>query len=221
MPITHHNCEHPLFVCERGNESSMFSLINCASLYFLLVVGCHRPPVPKHGSTEGLFLHSGSRITYRCDPGFELQGFRTAICLTDGTWSATAPECGKIKYGIQFLPNSNLEVSVDLDLGSQCGTLVFVSFSRSLRDDVDHGKQLDFLSLSLVPVERVCTLPPKPVNGDHLLVYGPNDVLIALQYMCNQPYELIGISQRTCLPNNTWSGTPPVCSKGQTMFPPT
>ncbi|PWA24846.1 hypothetical protein CCH79_00010024 [Gambusia affinis] len=121
------------------------------------VVGCHRPPVPKHGSTEGLFLHSGSRITYRCDPGFELQGFRTAICLTDGTWSATAPEC--------------------------------------------------------VPVERVCTLPPKPVNGDHLLVYGPNDVLIALQYMCNQPYELIGISQRTCLPNNTWSGTPPVCSK--------
>ncbi|MEQ2243445.1 hypothetical protein ILYODFUR_007174, partial [Ilyodon furcidens] len=119
------------------------------------VVGCHRPPVPKHGSTEGLFLHSGARVTYHCDPGFKLRGFRTAICLNDGTWSAPAPEC----------------------------------------------------------VERVCTLPPKPVNGDHLLVYGPNDVLIALQYMCNQPYELIGISQRTCLPNDTWSGTPPVCSK--------
>ncbi|XP_015231194.1 PREDICTED: inactive serine protease PAMR1 isoform X1 [Cyprinodon variegatus] len=121
------------------------------------VVGCRRPPVPKHGSTEGLFLHSGARITYRCDVGFKLRGFRTAICLSDGTWSAPAPEC--------------------------------------------------------VPVERVCTLPPKPVNGDHLLVYGPNDVLIALQYICNQPYELIGISQRTCLPNNTWIGTPPVCSK--------
>ncbi|MEQ2314156.1 hypothetical protein AMECASPLE_009316 [Ameca splendens] len=125
------------------------------------MVGCHRPPVPKHGSTEGLFLHSGARVTYHCDPGYKLRGFRTAICLNDGTWSAPAPEC----------------------------------------------------------VERVCTLPPKPVNGDHLLVYGPNDVLIALQYMCNQPYELIGISQRTCLPNDTWSGTPPVCSKGQTMFP--
>ncbi|KAK5607888.1 hypothetical protein CRENBAI_009415 [Crenichthys baileyi] len=119
------------------------------------IVGCHRPPVPKHGSTEGLFLYSGARVTYHCDPGFKLRGFHTAICLNDGTWSAPAPEC----------------------------------------------------------VERVCTLPPKPVNGDHLLVYGPNDVLIALQYMCNQPYELIGISQRTCLPNDTWSGTPPVCSK--------
>ncbi|XP_072241635.1 inactive serine protease PAMR1 [Leuresthes tenuis] len=121
------------------------------------VVGCHRPPVPTHGSTEGLFHHSGARITFHCDPGFELRGFRTAICLSDGTWSAPAPEC--------------------------------------------------------VPVERVCTLPPRPAHGDHVLVYGPNDVLIALQYFCYQPYELSGVSQRTCLPNNTWSGTPPVCTK--------
>ncbi|XP_037538649.1 inactive serine protease PAMR1 [Nematolebias whitei] len=121
------------------------------------VVGCRRPPVPTHGSTEGLFHHSGARIKYRCDPGFELQGFRTAICLSDGTWSAPAPEC--------------------------------------------------------VPVERVCTLPSKPRNGNHFLVYGPNDVLIALQYLCHQPYELVGSSQRTCLPNNTWSGAPPVCTK--------
>ncbi|XP_054475946.1 inactive serine protease PAMR1 isoform X2 [Anoplopoma fimbria] len=121
------------------------------------VVGCRRPPVPTHGSTEGLFHHSGARITFRCDPGFELRGFHTAICLSDGTWSAPAPEC--------------------------------------------------------VPVEIVCALPPKPTNGDHFLVYGPNDVLIALQYLCYQPYELSGSSQRACLPNDTWSGTPPVCTQ--------
>ncbi|KAF7659780.1 hypothetical protein LDENG_00293110 [Lucifuga dentata] len=121
------------------------------------VVGCHRPPVPTHGSTEGVFHHSGARITFRCDPGFELRGFHSAICLSDGTWSAPAPQC--------------------------------------------------------VPVERFCTLPPKPTHGDHFLVYGPNDVLIALQYLCYQPYELSGNSQRTCLANNTWSGTPPVCTK--------
>nr|XP_020470873.1 inactive serine protease PAMR1 isoform X2 [Monopterus albus] len=121
------------------------------------VVGCRRPPVPTHGSTEGLFYHSGARITFRCNPGFQLQGIRTAICLSDGTWSAPAPEC--------------------------------------------------------VPVENVCALPPKPKHGDHFLVYGPNDVLIALQYLCYQPYELSGSSQRTCLPNNTWSGTAPICTK--------
>uniref|UniRef100_A0A3Q3X5E7 Inactive serine protease PAMR1 n=1 Tax=Mola mola TaxID=94237 RepID=A0A3Q3X5E7_MOLML len=64
-----------------------------------------------------------------------------------------------------------------------------------------------------VAVESVCVLPPKPTHGNHFLVYGPNDVLIALQYLCHQPYELSGNSQRTCLPNNTWSGTPPVCTQ--------
>ncbi|XP_029010596.1 inactive serine protease PAMR1 isoform X2 [Betta splendens] len=121
------------------------------------VVGCRRPPVPRRGSTDGLYHHSGARVTFRCDAGFELRGFRSAVCLSDGTWSAPAPEC--------------------------------------------------------VPVQRVCALPPKPSHGDHFLVYGPNDVLIALQYLCHQPYELSGSSQRTCLPNNTWSGAAPACTK--------
>ncbi|XP_056137757.1 inactive serine protease PAMR1 [Lampris incognitus] len=121
------------------------------------VVGCRRPPVPTHGSTEGVFHHSGARVIFRCDPGFELRGSHSAVCLRDGTWSASAPQC--------------------------------------------------------VPKEQFCTLPPKPTYGDHFLVYGPNDVLIALQYLCYNPYKLSGNPQRTCLPNNTWSGMPPTCTK--------
>ncbi|XP_064785805.1 inactive serine protease PAMR1-like isoform X2 [Oncorhynchus masou masou] len=119
------------------------------------VVGCRRPPVPVHGSTEGIFHHSGARVTFRCDPGFELRGIRTAICLQDGTWSTPAPQC--------------------------------------------------------VPMVKLCAIPAKPVHGDHFLVYGPNDIIIALQYLCYRPYKLSGTHQRTCLPNNTWSGTPPTC----------
>ncbi|CAL8260506.1 unnamed protein product [Merluccius merluccius] len=65
-----------------------------------------------------------------------------------------------------------------------------------------------------VPAERFCSLPAKPAHGDHFLVYGPNDVLIALQALCYRPYKLLGGSQRTCLPNNTWSGAPARCAKG-------
>ncbi|KAF7702185.1 inactive serine protease PAMR1 [Silurus meridionalis] len=61
--------------------------------------------------------------------------------------------------------------------------------------------------------ERICGVPPKPAHGDHFLVYGPNDVLIALQYLCYRPYTLVGNPQRTCLGNNTWSGTAPTCAK--------
>ncbi|KAJ8003028.1 hypothetical protein DPEC_G00165110 [Dallia pectoralis] len=121
------------------------------------VVGCRRPPVPVHGSTEGVFHHSGAQVTFHCDPGYELKGTLTAICLLDGTWSAPVPRC--------------------------------------------------------VPTLKFCGIPAKPVHGDHFLVYGPNDVLIALQYLCYRPYKLSGVHQRTCLPNNTWSGTPPTCDK--------
>lgn len=147
------------------------------------VVGCRRPPVPKHGSTEGVFYHSGARIAFRCDPGFRLRGPRSAVCLSDGTWSSPAPECGETALAAAAIRVSTYPTTP-------------LSSSRP------------------APAERVCVLPPKPPHGDHFLVYGPNDVLIALQYLCHRPYELVGGSQRTCLPNNTWSGTPPVCSEG-------
>ncbi|XP_066524688.1 inactive serine protease PAMR1 isoform X2 [Hoplias malabaricus] len=67
--------------------------------------------------------------------------------------------------------------------------------------------------------EKNCGIPPKPTYGDHFLVYGPNDVLIALQYLCYRPYTLIGIPQRTCLANNTWSGTAPICVKEEDIIP--
>nr|XP_029490336.1 inactive serine protease PAMR1-like [Oncorhynchus nerka] len=121
------------------------------------VVGCRRPPVPVHGTTEGVFHNSGAQVIFSCDPGFKLRGVRTAVCLRDGTWSAPAPQC--------------------------------------------------------VPMVKFCAIPAKPIHGDHFKVYGPNDVILALQYLCYQPYKLSGTHQRTCLPNNTWSGTPPTCGK--------
>ncbi|XP_072526077.1 inactive serine protease PAMR1 isoform X2 [Salminus brasiliensis] len=67
--------------------------------------------------------------------------------------------------------------------------------------------------------EKNCGIPPKPAYGDHFLVYGPNDVLIALQYLCYRPYRLIGTHQRTCLANSTWSGTAPICVKEEDIIP--
>lgn len=62
-----------------------------------------------------------------------------------------------------------------------------------------------------VPRPRTCGTPEKPAHGDHFLVYGPEDIPIAVQYLCYRPYVMKGNSQRTCLPNNTWSGTVPTC----------
>nr|XP_055048276.1 inactive serine protease PAMR1 isoform X5 [Misgurnus anguillicaudatus] len=61
--------------------------------------------------------------------------------------------------------------------------------------------------------DQNCGIPPKPENGDNFLVYGPNDVLIAVQFYCYKPYKLNGTHQRICLSNNTWSGMAPTCVK--------
>uniref|UniRef100_A0A3Q4HQ04 Peptidase domain containing associated with muscle reration 1 n=1 Tax=Neolamprologus brichardi TaxID=32507 RepID=A0A3Q4HQ04_NEOBR len=58
----------------------------------------------------------------------------------------------------------------------------------------------------------------KPVNGYLLPVYGPEEELILVNYQCHPPFRLIGMQQRTCLPNGTWSGTAPSCVKGKTFF---
>ncbi|XP_063052666.1 inactive serine protease PAMR1 [Engraulis encrasicolus] len=68
-------------------------------------------------------------------------------------------------------------------------------------------------------LERTCPPPPKPTYGDHFLVFGPNDVVIALQYLCYRPYKLVGAQQRTCLANGTWSGTAPTCVKALSPVP--
>ena len=68
----------------------------CVTVCVCVVVGCRRPPVPAHGSTQGVFHHSGARVTFHCDPGFQLSGPRSAVCLLDGTWSASDSQCGNL-----------------------------------------------------------------------------------------------------------------------------
>ncbi|XP_076126606.1 inactive serine protease PAMR1 isoform X2 [Alosa pseudoharengus] len=122
------------------------------------VLMCGRPMMPLYGDAVSLDVSVGGHVIYRCQPGYQLHGYRIATCMLEGTWSAPPPQC--------------------------------------------------------VPVQvRTCPLPPKPTYGDHFLVYGPGDVLIALQYLCYKPYKLSGMQQRTCLANGTWSGTAPSCVK--------
>ncbi|XP_041075142.1 inactive serine protease PAMR1-like isoform X1 [Polyodon spathula] len=64
-----------------------------------------------------------------------------------------------------------------------------------------------------VPEKKQCADPGRPLNGFHLLVFGPGDTLIAVQFFCNSSYTLSGNVQRTCQPEGTWSGTQPQCVK--------
>lgn len=46
-------------------------------------------------TTSHVTLMRGAHITYQCDPGYDLVGRETLICLLDLSWSSQPPFCEK------------------------------------------------------------------------------------------------------------------------------
>ncbi|KAF3848546.1 hypothetical protein F7725_015043 [Dissostichus mawsoni] len=49
-------------------------------------------------TTSHIALVRGARITYQCDPGYDLVGRETLACQLDLSWSNQPPFCEKIMY---------------------------------------------------------------------------------------------------------------------------
>uniref|UniRef100_A0A7N6A6N0 Seizure related 6 homolog (mouse)-like n=1 Tax=Anabas testudineus TaxID=64144 RepID=A0A7N6A6N0_ANATE len=49
-------------------------------------------------TTSHIALVRGARITYQCDPGYDLVGWETLTCQLDLSWSSQPPFCEKIMY---------------------------------------------------------------------------------------------------------------------------
>ena len=61
-------------------------------------VSCGPAPIaPANGQKRGFGTTFGSTVTYRCDPGYTLQGSDTITCMANKQWSERAPTCnGKL-----------------------------------------------------------------------------------------------------------------------------
>ena len=69
-----------------------------------------------------------------------------------------------------------------------------------------------FISVNL---ESYCPCPPAPTNGSRNCS-GSNEVAAYshLCYKCDSGYHVAGDEYRTCHPSGNWTGTTPVCVKG-------
>ena len=68
--------------------------INTIHVKPLYVVDCGTPPLPAAGGYQLVSTLYGARVTYFCEPGYELVGEATAVCQASapGSWSG-APTC--------------------------------------------------------------------------------------------------------------------------------
>ncbi len=59
-----------------------------------------------------------------------------------------------------------------------------------------------------------CPPPPQLHSGYYTEVSGSDGRIKYVEYFCNSTYILSGDSKRTCQKNGTWSGSQPLCVRG-------
>ncbi len=59
-----------------------------------------------------------------------------------------------------------------------------------------------------------CPPPPQLHSGYYTEVSGSDGRIKYVEYFCNNAYILSGDSKRTCQKNGTWSGSQPLCVRG-------
>ena len=125
----------------------------------------------------------GETANYTCNTVFILEGDSTLTCGGDGQWIGSSPVCNR-KY-----------------LSKMSIRLLFGKKGR--------GRALTIKLLH--PNAGVqCPTLVAPSNG-RLEIAGPGGNEDVATYSCDTGFNLVGMPQRVCQSDGTWSGSEPTC----------
>ncbi|XP_056651096.1 CUB and sushi domain-containing protein 2 isoform X2 [Monodelphis domestica] len=174
---------------------------------------CKAPqPVP-NGKIVGTDFMWGSSVTYACLEGYQLSLPAVLTCEGNGSWSGELPQCFPVFCGDPGIPpygrRDDRGFSYRSSVSYSCPPpLVLVGSSRRFcqSDGTWSGTQPSCID----PTLTMCTDPGVPQFGMQNNSQGYQVGSLVL-FRCQKGYLLQGSTTRTCLPNLTWSGTPPDC----------
>ncbi|XP_065118595.1 seizure 6-like protein [Paramisgurnus dabryanus] len=174
-------------------------------------------------TTSHAALVRGARITYQCDPGYDLVGSETLTCQVDLSWNTQPPFCEKIMYctdpghvehSTRTLSDPKLLVGTTIQYSCIPGFVLqggatLTCYGREPGTPVWTSRLPHCVSEESVSCEN----PGLPDNGYQILskrLYLPGE---SLTFMCYQGYELIGEMAIKCILGNPsfWSGPLPLC----------
>ncbi|XP_019647923.1 PREDICTED: LOW QUALITY PROTEIN: sushi, von Willebrand factor type A, EGF and pentraxin domain-containing protein 1-like [Branchiostoma belcheri] len=175
---------------------------------------CQRLQCPQLGtiangaSTGGLYY--GDYASFTCNPGYEIQGNSTAVCMDDGQWSSTAPtciakECHALRAPADGTMSGTFFVGDRVTFSCKAGynlvgnNVIVCQDSQSWSGSVPKCESVTCGSL-LAPVYGAVRAPGNTF-GDTATI------------MCEPGYELVGDSIRTCEASGLWSGSTPLCQR--------
>ncbi|XP_056260060.1 seizure 6-like protein isoform X2 [Seriola aureovittata] len=181
-------------------------------------------------TTSHVALVRGARITYQCDPGYDLVGRETLTCQLDLSWSSQPPFCEKIMYcsdpghvehSTRSLSDPKLLVGTTIQYSCNAGFILqggatITCYGREPGTPVWTSRLPHCVSEDSVSCEN----PGLPDNGYQILskrLYLPGE---SLTFVCYQGYELIGEVAIKCILGNPsfWSGPLPLCRANHDCF---
>lgn len=174
-------------------------------------------------TTSHIALVRGARITYQCDPGYDLVGHETLTCQLDLSWNSQPPFCEKIMYcsdpghvehSTRTLSDPKLLVGTTIQYSCNPGFVLqggatITCYGREPGTPVWTSRLPHCASEESVSCEN----PGLPDNGYQIMsksLYLPGQ---SLTFVCYQGYELIGEVAIKCILGNPsfWSGPLPLC----------
>ncbi|CAH1773668.1 unnamed protein product [Owenia fusiformis] len=161
------------------------------------------------GRIKGSSFKFGDKISYWCNNGYQLEGRSIRECLSNGSWSFTAPRCERISC---YPPVSTSEMKI-IGSSHKFGDRVryicdpgYETIGNAVSECLANGSW-SFVAPTCQIV--VCPRPPDLQNGDiHASSYDFNSIIY---YRCNSGFKLSGVKSRKCKANKDWSGATPIC----------
>ncbi|XP_026512788.1 seizure 6-like protein [Terrapene carolina triunguis] len=181
-------------------------------------------------TTSHTALVRGAKITYQCDPGYDIVGSDTLTCQWDLTWSSDPPFCEKIMYctdpgevdhSTRLISDPVLLVGTTIQYTCNPGFVLegsslLTCYSRETGTPIWTSR----LPHCVSEESLACDNPGLPENGYQILykrLYLPGE---SLTFMCYEGFELMGEVTIKCIlgqPSH-WSGPLPICKVNQDSF---
>ncbi|NXK60447.1 SE6L1 protein, partial [Sylvietta virens] len=180
-------------------------------------------------TTSHTELVRGAKITYQCDPGYDIVGSDTLTCQWDLSWSSDPPFCEKIMYctdpgevehSTRLISDPVLLVGTTIQYTCNPGFVLegsslLTCYSRETGTPIWTSR----LPHCVSEESLACDNPGLPENGYQILykrLYLPGE---SLTFMCYEGFELMGEVTIKCIlgqPSH-WSGPLPICKGGHTV----
>ncbi|NWV30199.1 SE6L1 protein, partial [Origma solitaria] len=180
-------------------------------------------------TTSHTELVRGAKITYQCDPGYDIVGSDTLTCQWDLSWSSDPPFCEKIMYctdpgevehSTRLISDPVLLVGTTIQYTCNPGFVLegsslLTCYSRETGTPIWTSR----LPHCVSEESLACDNPGLPENGYQILykrLYLPGE---SLTFMCYEGFELMGEVTIKCIlgqPSH-WSGPLPICKGHHTV----